>query len=224
MWNEDRGILVGRQIKEVLSPVYLRFTKEILFMGLAVRKREERFTYGDYLTWPEEERWELIDGVAYDMSPAPSRRHQGIVVELVSQFHNYLKDKPCEVYVAPFDVRLPDFDEADEETETVVQPDIVVVCDSNKLDDRGCKGDPDIVIEILSPCTTKKDLVIKYHLYERHKVKQYWVFDPTTEEVVIFKLKNDKYNLPEEYKKEDKIKVDIFKDLEIDLSTIFKEK
>jgi Uma2 family endonuclease len=164
----------------------------------------------------------LINGVAYDISPASSRRLQEIVLELASQFHNYLKDKPCRVYIAPFDVRLPEFDEADEEIETVVQPDIIVVCDINKLDDRGCRGAPDIIIEVISPQTAKKDLITKRYLYERHKIKQYWIFDPEPEEVVIFKLKNNKYGEPEEYKKEDKIKVDIFKDLEIDLSIIFK--
>ena len=192
-------------------------------MGLAVRKKEERFTYGDYLKWPDDQRRELIDGVAYDMSPAPLRRHQRILGDIFAEFYNYLKNKPCQVYVAPFDVRLPETDEADEEIESVVQPDIVVVCDRNKLDDRGCKGSPDIAIEILSPHTAKKDFVTKYHLYERHKVKQYWVFDPETEGVVVFRLKNDKYGKPEEYKKEDTIRVDIFPDLEINLSTIFKE-
>lgn len=191
-------------------------------MGLPARKMEERFTYGDYLKWSDEERWELIDGVAYNMSPAPLRRHQEIVGELYRQIANYLLDKPCQIYVAPFDVRLPEGDEADEEIETVVQPDIVVVCEKDKLDDTGCKGAPDIIIEILSPYTAKKDLVTKYHLYERHRVKQYWIFDPATEEVSIFKLKNDKYGEPKEYNKEEKIEVDIFKDLEIDLSTIFK--
>jgi len=191
-------------------------------MGFAVRKKDERFSYGDYLKWPDEERWELIDGVAYDMSPAPLRRHQGILGELHRQIATYLLDKSCKVYVAPFDVRLPEFDEVDEEVSTVVQPDIVVVCDDKKLDDKGCKGAPDIVIEILSPYTAKKDLAVKYHLYERHKVKQYWIFDPATEEVSVFKLKGDKYELSEEYGKEDRIKVDIFTDLEIDLSTVFK--
>ena len=191
-------------------------------MGLPARKREEKFTYKDYLTWPDEERWELIDGIAYNMSPAPSRRHQGILGSIFNELYNYLKDKPCEVYLAPFDVRLPENDEADDEVETVVQPDIVVVCDRNKLDDRGGRGAPDIVIEILSPYTSKKDLVTKYHLYERHKVQQYWIVDPETKEVTIYKFENDKYEQPQEYKKEDKIKVDIFKDLEIDLGIIFK--
>ncbi|MEW6609524.1 MAG: Uma2 family endonuclease [bacterium] len=190
-------------------------------MGLPAKKIEERWTYGDYLKWPNEERWELIDGVAYDMSPSPSRRHQEIVGELYRQISTYLLDKPCQVYVAPFDIRLPEADEAEEEIETVVQPDIVVVCEMKKLDDRGCLGAPDIIIEILSPYTAKKDLITKYHLYERHQVKQYWIFDPVTEEAMIFKLKENKYVEPEEYKKEEKIPVDIFKGLEIDLSTIF---
>ncbi len=191
-------------------------------MGLPAIKREERFTYKDYLTWPDEERWELIEGVAYDMSPAPSRRHQDILRELSMQISNYLVGKPCQIYFAPFDVRLPENDEPDDEIETVVQPDIVVFCDRNKLDDRGARGAPDIVIEILSPYTAKKDFVTKRSLYERHKVLQYWIVDPQTEEVVIFKLKDNKYGEPEEYKKEDKVKMDIFEDLEIDLEKIFK--
>ncbi len=193
-------------------------------MGLAVRNREEKFTYKDYLQWPDEERWELIDGVAYDMSPAPSRRHQEVVMELSRQISNYLLDKPCQVYAAPFDIRLPEVDAlaSDEEIETVVQPDIVVVCERGKLDDRGCKGAPDIVIEVLSPYTAKKDMITKYHLYERHRVKQYWIFDPATDEVVIFKFKGDKYGEPQEYKKDEKIRVDMFEDMEIDLSSVFK--
>lgn len=190
-------------------------------MAFPVRKKEGKFTYGDYLKWPEEERWELIDGAAYDMSPAPLRRHQEILGNIFAEFHSYLKNKPCQVYVAPFDVRLAETDEADEDTETVVQPDIVIVCDREKLDEKGCRGAPDIVIEILSAQTAKKDLLTKYRLYERHKVREYWIFDPETEGVVIFKLKDDKYGEPEEYRKEDKIRVDIFKDLEIDLSTVF---
>ena len=210
-----------KPISYLITMTKSRNIQEVLLMGFAVRKKEERFIYGDYLTWSDNERWELIDGVAYDMSPAPSRRHQKIVGELYRQFSNYLLDKSCEVYVAPFDVRLPEFDEADEDIDTVVQPDIVVVCDRDKLDDKGGKGAPDIVIEILSLWTAKKDLVVKYHLYERHKVKQYWIFDPATEEVSIFKLKNDKYGEPEEYNKNDRIKVDMFADFEIDLRMIF---
>lgn len=192
-------------------------------MGLALEKEEKRFSYGDYLGWGEEERWELIDGMAYDMSPSPLRRHQEFVLEIATQFHNYLLDKPCKVYVAPFDVRLPEANEPDDEIETVVQPDIVVICDENKLDEKGARGAPDIIIEVLSAYTAKKDLITKRYLYEHHKVKQYWVCDPETKEVVIFKLKGDKYERPEEYKKQDKILVDMFPQLEIDLERIFKK-
>jgi len=188
---------------------------------VAPLKKEKKFTYKDYLEWQDEKRWEIIDGVAYDMSPAPSRKHQWIVGELFTQFHNYLKGKPCQVYVAPFDVRLPYGDEADSDIETVVQPDIVVVCDSKKLDDAGCRGAPDIVIEVTSPHTAKKDLLTKRSLYEKHKVKEYWIIFPETEEVVIFRLKDGKYGEPEEYKKGDKIVTEIFNDFQIDLATVF---
>jgi Uma2 family endonuclease len=110
-----------------------------------------RFTYGDYCTWGDEGRWELIDGIVYDMSPSPARVHQDLVVELVAQIHAALANGPCRVYVAPFDVRLPDGDEADDAIETVVQPDISVICDPSKLDEKGCRGAPDWIIEVLSP-------------------------------------------------------------------------
>ena len=115
-------------------------------------KTDQKWTYTDYLTWPEGERWELINGVAYNMSPAPSRRHQELSGELFRQIANHLKGKQCKVYDAPFDVRLSTAgNESDNYIDTVVQPDIVVVCDPSKLDERGCKGAPDIVIEISSP-------------------------------------------------------------------------
>jgi hypothetical protein len=103
---------------------------------------KETYTYGHYLTWLDDERWELIDGVPYDMTPAPSRLHQKISTELIKQIAVYLTGKTCEVYAAPFDVRLPKGDEEDEKIMTVVQPDLVVVCDPKKLDERGCKGAP----------------------------------------------------------------------------------
>ena len=112
-------------------------------MTLALKKTEQKYTYGDYSCWPDSERWELIHGIAYCMSPAPLRIHQKISIELCRQFSNYLVNKPCEVFDAPFDVRLPKADESDEDIETVVQPDILVVCDESKLDERGCRGAPE---------------------------------------------------------------------------------
>ena len=119
----------------------------------------ERFTYGDYRRWPEEERWELIGGEVYDMCPAPTRIHQDFVVELAIQIGSFLRDKPCRLYIAPFDVRLPEADETDDEVNTVVQPDVVVICDPAKLDDKGCRGAPDWIIEVLSPRTAVKDQI-----------------------------------------------------------------
>lgn len=137
-----------------------------------------QYTYGDYRRWPEEERWELISGEAYDMSPAPSRAHQEFVGELFRQISNFLAGKPCRAYVAPFDVRLPERDETDDEIRDVVQPDISVICDPSKLDDAGCRGAPDFIVEVLSPGTSRKDQIGKKRLYERHGVREYWLVHP----------------------------------------------
>jgi len=193
-------------------------------MALPLLKKGTNFTYGDYVNWPQDERWELIDGYAYNMSPAPSRRHQQISVALIKSIAVYLDGKPCYVYHAPFDVRLPEADEKDEDIETVVQPDIVVICDENKLDDRGCRGAPDLIIEILSPATAPKDMKIKLSLYEKHGVKEYWVVQPIDNIILVFKLgKNKMYGKPEVYTEEDKIKTAILEGLEIDLSKVFQE-
>ena len=131
-------------------------------MGPLALKQEERFTYGDYVTWDDDERWELIDGVPYNMSPAPRVRHQAISRELLAEFVLYLRGKSCQVFAAPFDVRLPESDERDDLVETVVQPDLSVICDRGKLDDAGCRGAPDLIVEILSPGTAHKDLKVKF--------------------------------------------------------------
>jgi Uma2 family endonuclease len=155
------------------------------------------FTYGDYVGWPDDERWELIDGVAYDMSPAPSRRHQDFVVELAVQTVNQLRGSDCRTYVAPFDVRLPKSDEADALIDSVVQPDLVVICDPSKLDDKGCRGAPDWIIEVLSPGTARKDQRDKRNLYERHGVREYWLLHPTDDVLMIYRLVNGVYGKPD---------------------------
>ena len=151
-------------------------------------KNDRHYTYAEYRSWPDDERWELIDGVAYSMSPAPTRTHQGFVVELVRQIQNQLDDKPCRLYVAPFDVRLPTASEADEQTDTVVQPDIAVICDPSKLDEKGCRGAPDWIIEILSPFTSRKDMAVKFELYRRHGVREYWIVEPGSKYVQVYVL------------------------------------
>ena len=174
------------------------------------------------MNWSEAERWEIIDGVPYSMSPAPSRKHQKISGELFASMHNYLRGKSCEVYSAPFDVRLNINDEEDEDITNVVQPDISVICDSMKLDDKGCKGSPDLIMEIVSPSTLKRDLKEKFYLYERAGVREYWIVYPEEKTIVLYRLNESlKYGRPEVYSEEDKIKVGIFESLEINLNEIF---
>jgi len=156
-------------------------------MALAL-EREGRFTYSDYLTWPDTERWELIDGVAYNMVPAPTTTHQRLSMQLSGQLFKQLQGHRCEVFAAPFDVRLPRGDEADELIDTVVQPDIVVLCDPSRLDERGCRGAPDFIIEITSRSSVSRDSIQKVHLYERHGVKEYWIVHAADRLVYIRRL------------------------------------
>lgn len=137
-----------------------------------------RFTYGDYVRWDDGQRWELLEGEARLMSPAPSRLHQRVLFRLGGQVERFLEGHACEGFLAPFDVRLPVGEEADEAIETVLQPDLLVVCDPSKLDERGCRGAPDWVVEILSPSTQGDDLVRKRRLYEQHGVRELWILDP----------------------------------------------
>lgn len=187
-------------------------------------KPEERFTYGQYCEWDDGERWELIDGEAYNMSPAPGMRHQRISFEINGVFWNYLKDKPCRAFAAPFDVRLPDFENQDNyDVPTVVQPDLVVICDEKKLDDRGCRGAPDLV-EILSPSTSRKDLKVKFDLYERHGVREYWIIHSAEESLMVFALGEDgRYGRPQNYGREDKAVSSVLEGLEVDLGEVFAE-
>jgi Uma2 family endonuclease len=190
-------------------------------MPQAQRQLDTQFTYGDYRTWPDEERWELIDGVAYDMSPAPGFRHQSVSSELVIQFGTHLRNSPCRVLAAPFDVRLPQSDEADDDIDTVVQPDLVVVCDRNKLDEKGCRGAPDLVIEILSPHTAHKDLNEKFLLYERSGVKEYWIVHSLDRTVIVFRLEGESFGRPTMFAGEDSIPVPLLGELVIDLKQAF---
>jgi len=163
-------------------------------MSVVVKRNEVPFTYRDYASWPADERWELIDGVAYDMCAAPSRRHQGISGVFFGNFFNYFKGKPCKVYDAPFDVVLPDKGTDDwRDSVNVVQPDLVVICDKSKLTDEGCLGAPDLVVEIISPYTSKKDIKEKYDLYEREGVREYWIVYPGDRAVQVFALTDEGY-------------------------------
>ena len=143
--------------------------------GSSALQPGEKFTLDDWRKWPEGERWELINGEAWNMSPAPRREHQRIVVQLTYALGRFLEGKPCEVYVAPTDVFLAETTEREKAEDTVVQPDILVVCDPAKLVDEGIRGAPDFIVEVLSPATAAKDLEDKKALYEKHGVREYWI-------------------------------------------------
>jgi len=193
-------------------------------MGPLAEKKDELFTYGDYLTWDDGERWELIDGVAYNMTPAPSRFHQQVSMELCFQLVNYLRETTCKVFAAPFDVRLQEVDEADDAIRTVVQPDISVVCDPSKLDDKGCKGSPDLVVEIPSPATARKDLKEKFLRYEKAGVREYWIVDPSARTVTVFRCSAaGLFGRPDVYGEEERMPAGVFDGLEIDLPSVFRE-
>ena len=149
----------------------------------------KRYTYADYLTWMDDMRRELYDGFVKMMTPAPSRGHQKISVQLLRHLVLYLDRKKCEVYHAPSDVRLSkNKNKSDETIYTVLQPDLYVVCDLTKLDDRGCLGAPDLVIEITSPKTARRDLKDKYSIYEQHGVREYWIVNTSDENMMTFVL------------------------------------
>lgn len=165
-------------------------------MTLPARKHEEeRFTYADYLTWPDEQRCEIIDGMVYDMSPAPNTAHQELLSELFYKIKEFLKDSPCKVFVAPFDVRLAEAGETSRSCSNVVQPDLSVICDLEKLDEKGCVGAPDWVIEILSPSTSSKDQVKKRYLYEKHGVREFWLIHPTERTATLYYRKGSSFAL-----------------------------
>lgn len=185
---------------------------------------KEKYTYADYLTWPEEERWELIDGYPYDMSPAPRRKHQGILGEMFRKFADYFDHKPCKLYVAPFDVRLAEDYSDDHLIENVVQPDISVFCNKKRLDEKGAVGAPDLIVEILSPSTAGKDLKTKLLLYQKYAVKEYWIVDPEKDTVEVIVLdESGKYNPGRVYGKEETVNSILFQDLKIDLGPLFTE-
>lgn len=190
-------------------------------MGFALKKEAMCYTYSDYLTWTGDERYELIDGDAYLMSPAPSTRHQVVIRTLFLLLNKYFADKPCEVFFAPFDVRFPLQGEMDEDVTTVLQPDIVVICDKAKLDDKGCQGAPDLVVEIASPSSFFRDIKVKKDVYERAGVLEYWVVDSANSVVWVFILRDGVYEKPMLYAGDDKFNCGMFPELEVALAELF---
>jgi Uma2 family endonuclease len=181
-------------------------------MGLAL-KDSIYHCYGDYLTWPDEVRYELIDGYAYAKSPTPDLAHQDVAVEIYRQVANFLKGKPCRAFIAPVDVHLPKYNEADAQIDTVVQPDVLVVCDSNKLDRRGVGGAPDWVVEELSPSTAGHDQIKKRQVYEHHGVREYWLIHPTDRVLTVYRLADGEFGKAELYELQGETQVGILPDI-----------
>ncbi|KEO73264.1 Uma2 family endonuclease [Anditalea andensis] len=180
------------------------------------------FSYADYLTWDLDEMVELIKGKIFrQAAAAPRRIHQEVALKLARKIADFLDDKPCKVYIAPFDVRLPSVSSKNEDIFTVVQPDICVVCDSHKLDEMGCKGAPDLIIEILSPGNNQKELIYKYEVYQESGVKEYWIIHPSEQTLLVYTLADGKYIPSRLFTTGMKFSSTTIEGLEIDLGDIF---
>jgi Uma2 family endonuclease len=184
-------------------------------MGPLAYKFEKKWTYADYLTWDDGQRWEIIDGEAYAMSPAPTLRHQAIIGSIYSRFEHFLRGKSCRPFIAPTDVVFDD--------ENVVQPDMVVVCDPNMLACANIQGAPDLVIEILSPSTNLRDRRLKKALYERFGVKEYLIVDPAAETVDRYLLVDEKYGAPEIFDWSESLTLHLFPELTLNLWEVFEK-
>ena len=191
---------------------------------MALPAKKARYTFADCLIWEENERIEIINGEAIMMAP-PSRTHQEISGALFAQLYNFLEGKKCRVYAAPFAVRLFEQDgEAPEDVDTMVEPDLSVVCDRDKLDNHGCKGAPDLVVEILSPSTRRHDRLVKLDLYQRAGVREYWIVDPENKAVQVFLQDGGgSLKLHEDYGWEDVAKVNVLNGCFVELGKVFPE-
>ena len=184
---------------------------------MALPQPDKHYTWSDYEGWNDDVRYELLDGIPYMLS-APLLIHQSIVVELTLQLASFLKGKSCKLFTAPCDVRL----NANDGDDTVVQPDLLVVCDMSKLDGKACVGAPDLVIEVMSPSSSRQDKVIKFNLYRKADVREYWIVDADTRTVQICILKDGNYII-EAYADTDIAPVHILKDCSINLADVFAE-
>lgn len=182
-----------------------------------------RYSYADYFKWKFRERVELIKGYIHKMSPTPGPLHQRILSKLHLNTGNYFEDHPCSMWLSPFDVRMPDSKKKtdDKEVFTVVQPDLCVVCDPDKIDRRGCIGAPDLVVEILSPGNTKKEMGIKFDLYEENGVKEYWIVEPTEKVIYAYILKNGRFKRLKPFIEDDVMQSHLFPDLKFEVKKIF---
>lgn len=185
---------------------------------------KKKYTYADYLTWQFDEYVELFKGWIFPMS-GPSRAHQKISRQLILAMGNFFNKNHCELYHAPFDVRLVKNKNGVTEKDiyTVVQPDLCVICDLEKLDDKGCFGSPEFIIEIISESNSTRDVKYKFDLYEENGVEEYWLVRPNEKTVQRFFLENEKYVFKGNFTVEDQVNSVLFPNLDINLSVIFKD-
>lgn len=174
---------------------------------------DKQFTWADYLGWPDDERWEIINGIAYDMSPSPSFKHQDTVRLLAHSLSNHFQGKKCTPIISPMDLKLDDFN--------VVQPDLMVVCEPNQIKDKHIEGPPTLIIEVLSPSNAANDRVRKMNLYAKFGVKEYWIVTPFPPLVEVYILEGKHYYLHGGYEEIDVLKSPTFSDLEINLKNTF---
>jgi len=187
-------------------------------IAMSLPEEKQHYTYADYYGWDDGERWELIEGVSYLMSPAPFQKHQEVLGKLYLQFADFLKGKPCKVFIAPFDVRL----NPETGDDTVVRPDLLIICDRSKLDGKCCVGAPDMTIEILSPSSERHDRFVKFHAYQNAGVREYWIVDPNTRTIQVCILENGKYVVTM-YGDNDAVPVHVLDGCVIDTQAVFEE-
>jgi len=187
----------------------------------------KQYTYADYLKWRFEERVELIKGWLYKMSPTPKRMHQRISGQIYGLMWMYFRNDICQIFDAPFDVRLiKNRVVPNKEIKTVVQPDICIICDRSKLDDYGCIGAPDLIVEVLSESTAKRDYNEKFNLYEENEVKEYWIANPDLKTIEIYSLENGVYllhGLFDAKEGADTIEGKLFPEMNVSLKEVFKD-
>lgn len=193
------------------------------------------YSYADYLLWQFDERLELIRGKIFKMSPAPSTKHQKVSNNISSRITWEMKSKGCQIFAAPFDVRLPISDDLniskkyknkakklpDGKIMTVVQPDICVICDDSKLDERGCVGAPDMVVEILSPGNTQREMKVKFEIYQIAGVKEYWLVEPHDEFVIVYNLEKGAYVGSKPYTRGETVQSKVLENLALAVNDIF---
>jgi Uma2 family endonuclease len=215
LYKFDAGFF--HQARRQVPPKQQRKSERIHFMGTSLRRQDVHYTYEDYCSWETNERYELIEGLPYMMSPAPSVAHQAIVRELFGVFYNYLKGKPCQVFVSPIDVRL----NADRGDDTVVQPDLLVVCDMGKIEKNSIKGAPDLVIEVISPSSEKIDSNYKLGKYLKAGVRECWIVEPDESSLRIYAKDEYGAETMQSFGVDDTVAVDIFPGLFVPLGEVF---